>query len=103
MTVELENARAGGSPIARKLIPFIYPMKKSLILILAVATTLLSGCIGLHFGGGGSKSETVDKSQTYNVTLGQQLMDLQKAYESGIITESQYDSEKKKLLKHYVQ
>jgi hypothetical protein len=78
-------------------------MKKSLILFLALAATFLSGCIGLHFGGGGAKSETVDKSQTYNVTLGQQLIDLQKAYDSGIITEGQYTAEKKKLLRHYVQ
>jgi len=79
-------------------------MKKSLIpIFVAMATTLVSGCIGLHFGGGGSKSETIDKTQTYNVTLGQQLLDLQKAYDSGIITESEYKAEKKKLLRHYVQ
>jgi hypothetical protein len=78
-------------------------MKKSLIpMILAAMTMLMSGCIGLHFGGGGSKSEMVNKSQTYDVTLGQQLIDLQKAYDSGIITESQYNAQKKKLLKHYM-
>jgi len=62
----------------------------------------LSGCIGLHLGGG-TKSEVQNKSQTYDVTLGQQLLDLQKAYDSGVITQSQYDSQKKKLLKYYVQ
>jgi hypothetical protein len=78
-------------------------MKKFLIpLTVAVMPMLLSGCIGLHFGGGGSKSEMVNKSQTYDVTLGQQLIDLQKAYDSGIITEAQYDTQKKKLLKHYM-
>jgi hypothetical protein len=79
-------------------------MKKSLIPIsFAILTALLSsGCLGLHFGGGGTKTTMVNKSQTYNVTLGQQLIDLQKAYDSGIITESEYNSQKKKLLRHYL-
>jgi hypothetical protein len=82
--------------------PF-HPMKKLLLpVFLAVTTTLLSGCIGLHFGGGGSKSEMVNKSQTYDVTLGQQLLDLQKAHDAGVITDSEYNAQKKKLLRHYM-
>ncbi len=77
-------------------------MRKLLIPIsLAVAGALtLSGCLGLHFGGG-TKTTMQTRSQTYNVTLGQQLIDLQKAYDAGIITEAQYNSQKKKLLRHY--
>lgn len=80
-------------------------MKKSLtpVFLALLAASLLSGCIGLHIGGGGSRSTTVDKTQTYDVTLGQQLIDLQKARDAGIITESEYNAQKKKLLKHYVQ
>jgi PBP1b-binding outer membrane lipoprotein LpoB len=77
-------------------------MKKTLIPISAAISTalLLSGCLGLHFGGG-TKTSVQNKSQTYNVTLGQQLIDLQKAYQAGIITESEYNAQKKKLLRHY--
>jgi hypothetical protein len=59
----------------------------------------LSGCLGVHLGGG---SKTENTSQTYDVTLGQQLLDLQKAYDAGVITQSEYDSQKAKLLKYYV-
>jgi hypothetical protein len=78
-------------------------MKKLLrpILIALSATVLLNGCLGLHLGGG-THTTVRNNSQTYDVTLGQQLIDLQKAYDSGIITESQYNSQKKKLLKYYV-
>jgi len=77
-------------------------MKKPLIHIsLAMsAMLLLSGCLGLHFGGG-TKTTVQNRSQTYNATLGQQLIDLQKAYDAGIITESEYKAQKKKLLRHY--
>jgi hypothetical protein len=61
----------------------------------------LTGCLGLHFGGG-TKSEVQNKSQTYDVTLGQQLLDLQKAYDAGVITQSEYNSQKKKLLHYYL-
>ena len=78
-------------------------MKKTLIPISAAISSilLLSGCLGLHFGGG-TKTTMQNRSQTYDVTLGQQLIDLQKAYESGIITESEYKAQKKRLLAHYL-
>jgi hypothetical protein len=78
-------------------------MRKSIIpMSLAILAPLLwGGCLGLHFGGG-TKTTMESKSQTYNVTLGQQLIDLQKAYDAGIITQSEYDSEKSKLLRHYL-
>jgi hypothetical protein len=58
-----------------------------------------SGCLSLRFGGGGRKTTTENRTESTNVTLGQQLVDLQKAYDSGIITERQYNAQKKKLLK----
>ncbi len=64
-----------------------------LVLPLAIALALtVSAC-----GGGGAKVET----QTTTVTLGQQLMDLQAAYDKGIITEKQYNETKKNLLDMY--
>jgi len=60
--------------------------------------TILSftGCLGLHVGGGTRSTMT-----TYSTTLGQQLIDLQKAYDAGIITEADYDAQKRKLLRDY--
>ena len=77
-------------------------MRKSSVSLFAgiAATLLLSGCLGLHFGGG-TKTTMQTRSQTYDVTLGQQLIDLQKAYDAGIITEPEFKAQKKKLLRHY--
>ena len=63
----------------------------SLALMIPLALAL-SGC-----GGGGAKVET----QNVSVTLGQQLIDLQSAYDKGIITEKQYNDTKKNLLEMY--
>ena len=66
-------------------------MKTISTLSLAAAMALvLSGC-----GGGGAKTEVSTK------TLGQELTDLQQAYEAGAITESEYEKSKKSLLKKY--
>ncbi len=45
-------------------------------------------------GGGTTKVETGDQ-----ITTGQQLIDLQKARESGAITDRQYEDAKKKILR----
>jgi len=68
-------------------------MKKLIILILVgvSALTLLSGCIGLSIGGG-----TTSKPGT--ATVGQQLIDLQKAKETGAITDAEYQAQKTKIL-----
>ena len=63
------------------------------VLIGLSAMTLLSGCLGLSVGGG-----TTTRPQT--ATVGQQLIDLQKAKESGAITEAEYQSQKAKVLEH---
>jgi hypothetical protein len=70
------------------------------IFVAISAPVLLGGCLGLHVGGG-KKTTTENKSETYNVTLGQQLMDLKKAYDSGAISKREYDGQRKKLLKDY--
>ena len=55
--------------------------------LIAFAPTLI-GC-----GGGGAAVET------RSTTKGQELMDLEKAYEDGIITEKEYNKQKKQILK----
>lgn len=60
--------------------------------ILAFLPFTVAGCCG---GGSSSKSETTN----YSTTLGQELTDLQKAYDEGVITEKQYQEAKEKLLK----
>jgi hypothetical protein len=55
------------------------------------AALALSGCIGLSLGGG---TKTVQDKPT----LGQQLVDLQKAKECGAITEAEFNAQKQKLL-----
>ena len=68
-------------------------MKKlfTFALIGVSAMTLLTGCLSLQLGGG-STSRSVAPS------VGQQLMDLKAARDSGAINESQYEEQKAKLL-----
>ena len=67
-------------------------MKKKLIstAIALSAALLLSGCVASL----GSGSKTVINKPT----LGQQLTDLQKAKDSGAITDAEYQTQKAKLL-----
>jgi hypothetical protein len=64
-------------------------LKIILLLALLASSTVPSGC-----GGGAAEVE----SHKTTTTLGQELMDLNKAYKQGVITEEQYNSAKKKLL-----
>jgi hypothetical protein len=68
-------------------------MKKLLVPVMIglSAMTLLSGCLDLKLGGG-----STTRPQT--ATVGQQLVDLQKAKDSGAITEAEYQSQKAKVL-----
>ena len=68
-------------------------MKRLLVPIMigVSAMTLLTGCLGLQLG-----PDTITKSQT--PTVGQQLIDLQKARDSGAITDTEYQAQKAKLL-----
>ncbi len=63
------------------------------VLLVLLAGVVFAGCCG---PGGGAKVE--NKSVTTTKSLGEQLIDLQKAYESGAITESQYKDLKKKTI-----
>ena len=55
------------------------------------ALIFLSGCVGFSAGGG-------TKTEVHKPTLGQQLIDLQKAKDSGAITDMEYQAQKAKLL-----
>lgn len=55
------------------------------------ALTLFSGCLGLNIGGGST-------NRPQAVTVGQQLLDLQKAKDAGAITDTEYQTQKAKLL-----
>jgi Short C-terminal domain len=69
-------------------------MKKrigTIVLTLSAMLLVSSGCIAVSLGGGG-------KSETSKATLGEQMIDLQKAKDSGAITEEQYETQKAKLL-----
>jgi len=68
-------------------------MKKLLIptMIGLAAMTLFSGCLGLSIGGGATT-----KPQT--ATVGQQLVDLQKAKDAGAINDAEFQAQKAKLL-----
>jgi hypothetical protein len=68
-------------------------MKKLFVPLLVglTAMTLFTGCIGLQVGGGTSN---------HTPTVGQQLIDLQKAKDAGIITDAEYQAQKAKLLEN---
>ncbi len=51
--------------------------------------------MGLAACGGGSADV---KAQSYSTTLGQELKDLEDAYQKGIITEKQYKNAKENLI-----
>ena len=61
-------------------------LRLSLLMLLAVFC--LTGC-----GGGGANMEA------RTTTTGQELVDLDKAYKEGLLTEKEYESQKKAILK----
>lgn len=77
-------------------------MKRTLISLCLslLATTLLTGCV-LNLGGDGKTCHSqspVTGQPAVAPTLGQQLMDLQKAKDAGAITDTEYQQQKAKLL-----
>jgi uncharacterized protein YceK len=70
---------------------------KKLLITTAVglsAMLLLSGCIVLSLGGGSKNTHEMSKA-----TVGQQLMDLHQAKETGAISEAEYEAQKAKVLR----
>ncbi len=65
-------------------------MKKLIIPVVLVAMLGLSGCVAAI----GNR----DAQHSSSGTLGQQLIDLQKAKEAGAISEAEYQSQKARLL-----
>jgi hypothetical protein len=61
--------------------------------LVAAGITLLSGC-----GGGGATFHA-----SGNKTLGQELQDLQQAYDKGIISKKEYEDTKEKLIEKYTE
>jgi hypothetical protein len=57
-----------------------------------LAAIVLAGCAGAAFN-------RLDLTLNRNITVGQELMDLQAAHEKGIINDTEYASAKKDLLK----
>ncbi len=60
-------------------------------MLAAAAILLFGGCIGLNFGSGA-------RTEAHNPTLGQQLIDLQKARDSGAITPAEFNAKKAELM-----
>lgn len=61
------------------------------LLIGLSSVMLLTGCLDLHLGGGVT-------TRSEKPTVGQQLIDLHKAKDAGIITEAEYQAQKTILL-----
>ena len=65
------------------------------------AMMFLSGCLDLQLGGGTRNDTTthpIAGQPTNAPTLGQQLIDLQKAKDGGVITDQEYQEQKARLL-----
>ncbi len=69
-------------------------MKTPGIIAVIIAMGLATGVSGC--GGGGAKTQT--KTDIRTTTKGQELLDLQKAYESGALSQKEYERQKNKIL-----
>ncbi len=65
-------------------------MRLTSLTLMCAALLTISAC-----GGGGAKMET------HNTTMGQELVDLKKAYDEGIITEREYKRAKNDIIDMY--
>jgi hypothetical protein len=68
----------------------VFPVRH--LVILVMCGLLLLGVAAC--GGGGAEM----KSEVTTTTVGQQLMDLKKAYDSGAMTKDEYEKERQKVL-----
>jgi hypothetical protein len=72
---------------------------KNLIVVTLIVVFLSGGMLsGCGSRGGGGTTTTI---QSTDKTLGQELVDLQGAYEKGIITEREYKKTKQRMLDKY--
>ena len=60
-------------------------------------TLILSGMLAACGGGETTRVE----SETHTTTIGQELLDLERAYDRGIITKSEYERTKKDIIRRY--
>jgi len=60
-----------------------------LLAVIALILPTLSAC-----GGGGAKVST----ETHSTTVGQELLDLDKAYQNGLLSEKEYKQSRKKIM-----
>ncbi|MGB7946927.1 MAG: SHOCT domain-containing protein [Candidatus Binatia bacterium] len=65
----------------------------NILILLLCGTVFFSGCISISSG-----ERTVRESTDSSPTLGQQLMDLKADYDSGRISEQQYNQRRQRLL-----
>ena len=66
--------------------------KLALLALITVFSVSLAGC-----GGGGAKVEAVGTT----TTVGQELQDLDAAYQKGLMSEKEYEKAKKAILNRY--
>jgi hypothetical protein len=79
----------------RALFPGKLPMHMVKIWLLAIMVTIaisVGGC-----GGGGAQV----KAQTTTTTLGQELQDLDAAYQKGLLSTNEYEKKRKKIMERY--
>jgi len=67
--------------------------------LLRVCVVALIVLVSVNFVAcGGGKTEVKSEPSTVTTTLGQELLDLDKAYKDGIITQKEYEKAKKRLI-----
>ena len=74
-------------------------MRNLKILILFVLMLFMTGLTGCGCFGGGSGGDTQIDATTKTTTMGQDLIDLKKAHDDGIISDKEYEKAKEKILK----
>ena len=62
--------------------------KKALAVVVVAIGLMGAGCGG-----------TEVRTQSHTTTTGQELLDLKKAYDTGVITETEYENKRKEILK----
>ncbi len=85
----MERNRSGGEET----------VAKSKILVLICAASLTIGFTGCGCFGGGSGGEAQVQTTTKTTTMGQDLIDLKKARDEGVISEKEYEKAREKILK----